>query len=527
MDRLKLGIQGPVVAWQDPWAGPASDRIMRTGTGTVIPSQEPCPGGRELLDALARMGADFYVHHLVPGVDNQALWEDLAATGLECCLGNEYGNINGPWTEGTNRYDPPAELIAPASGACIGVLYDEPEHLQGNADQYRRDVWLPHWALTDGLSLADARLAVEHAARARVGAYRSLGEFPVVSEQVFPTMVHTLARAGMTPCPKVMKESFQSLALATALGAAKQYGRALWICADLWGPDAGPWFTRLPGFPGHSPAELASALRMAYLFAPDRLFVENVDALLRNGPSGLAATEFGAVVETFARGFAPSHPLSWCHGDARPDVAVVASDDGYYGGKARPFGNRLQEPDRRMTSVFEIWHLLSGGRIPAHGSCMHIPGYDFPRHQLKAEVPPGLFPLPDGWVQGPPQMHPLHYPLANVVAYDGYARSQDLEGASLIVAGGSSVSPETLEAIKDRVRDGATAVVARWLAAGPAPRGGTWVVVDSFLEPAAREAAERHVPRDGIWRQRFGDTELRLSARDAQGFELDIEIAPV
>src|SRR5688572_16726979 len=39
--RPSLGIQGPVVAFHDPWAGDASDAVMRTGTGIPIASQDP------------------------------------------------------------------------------------------------------------------------------------------------------------------------------------------------------------------------------------------------------------------------------------------------------------------------------------------------------------------------------------------------------------------------------------------------------------------------------------------------------
>src|SRR5690606_11335438 len=46
---------------------------------------------------------------------------------------------------------------------------------------------------------------------------------PLISEHVFPVMFHAKARAGMDVCPKIMKESFQSLQLATSLGAAQQY----------------------------------------------------------------------------------------------------------------------------------------------------------------------------------------------------------------------------------------------------------------------------------------------------------------
>ncbi|UUZ96508.1 hypothetical protein LJK87_20715 [Paenibacillus sp. P25] len=469
--RPKLGIQGPVVAWQDPWAGEASERIMRTGTGSILPSQDPKPEPDAFLNALQGLGADFYVHHVAPGLEGYAaLLQDIAEAGMDLCLGNEYGNINGPWTDGTNRYDVPDEAVLQAaqSGRCIGSLYDEPEHLQINAGQYRKDGWFPHWADTDGLSLGAARDRVERSAASQVRHVESLMEraglasrpsMPLISEQVFPTMFHTLARAGMDLCPKIMKESFQSLQLATALGAAKQYGKALWICADLWGPDTGAWFTRLPGFPGHSPQEFDSALKLGYLMGPTHLFVENIDVLLKHTGSGFFRTEFGEVWESFVRGFVREHPLTWYHAMAEPDIAVIHSDDSNYGQNRRLFGDRtLPESELKDTqSLFAVWHLLSRGAIPAHGSCMHIPGYRFPRHTLKKEVPPERFPLEQGYTGGDREpVHPLFYPVRNVLAFDHRVRAETLGRPRLALVCGSALSAETLAALIRRAEEGAS-----------------------------------------------------------------------
>ena len=253
---------------------------------------------------------------------------------------------------------------------------------------------------------------------------------PVLAEQVFPVMFHTLARAGMTPAPKVMKESFQPLQLGTALGAAVQYDRELWICADLWGPDIGPWLTRAPGFPGHSPAEFASALRLAYLFAPTRLFVENIDVLVRHRGSGaFERTAHGEVWREFVRDFVPRHPLHWSHRDARADIALVHADDSDFGRGHRPFGNRDATAPATSRSVFAAWHALSHGQLPDHGSCLHIPGYDFPRHELDA-VPRSQFPLEAG-AAAQTHLHGLFQATRSVLVFDEHVRSDQLADAGL------------------------------------------------------------------------------------------------
>ncbi|MGG1514176.1 hypothetical protein ABE504_02105 [Paenibacillus oryzisoli] len=539
----KLGIQGPVLAWQDPWAGDSSDEIMRTGTGMIYLSQDPPPTGKRFVEALQGLGAEFYVHHMMPGLEGHSeMLQDMVRSGMDVCLGNEYGNINGPWVEGTNRWDVPDEAIVEAarSGRLIGLLYDEPEHLQINAGQYRKDGWHPHWGATDGLSLEASYQHLVASVSARTDHVRKLAEkhslnpaqFPLVSEHVFPVMFHAKARAGMDICPKIMKESFQALQLGTALGAAKQYGRSMWICADLWGPDIGRWFTRTSGFPGHSPEEFESALRMGYLMGPSHLFVENVDVLLHHKGNSFAKTAYGDVWERFVKDFVPNHPLGWTHHEASPDIVLIHSEDSNYGQNARLYGNRELEPAESTKSIFAAWHLLSQGSIPAHGSCMHIPGYTFPRHELKQRVTPEGYPLPSGCAELPQtSMHTLFDPVNNVVVFDEHVRDDQLGSPKLIIAAGSRLSGDTLNTLQRRAEQGTVVIIAEWLA--PAgmkesrrfPGGGVWLVTNDFLSDDARETAAPYLGTGDCWKQRFGDAEVRFYKADPTGCTLHAEIS--
>ena len=538
--RPRLGIQGSVLAWLDPWAPASSNQLMRTGTGRIYPPQDPTPSPEAFSALLAEMGADFYLHHVFPSLEgHEQLLQSMERAGIDLCLGNEYGNINGPWVEGTNRYDVPDEAVASAarSGRLIGLLYDEPAHLQINAAQYRKDGWYPHWGATDGLGLEEASRKVVEAARRRVEHVRALlaregvdpESAPLVAEHVFPVMFHVHARAGMDPCPKVMKEEFQPLQLGTALGAAKEYGRGLWICADLWGPDAGPWFTRISGFPGHSPQEFASALRMAYLMGPTHLFVENVDALVRFTGERFERTAFGEVWEEFVRRWVPENPLTWSHLDARPDIAIVHSDDSNYGQNERLFGDRQSGPEKSQ-SIFHVWHLISHGTIPAHGSCMHIPGFDFPRHRLRKAVPVEEFPLASGC--GPElagSMHPLFYPVNNALAFDEHVREEHLEGARLIFLAGSRSTDGAIAAALAQAERGACVVAAEWLLP-PSLRKtkrmgeGLWLVTQDFLAGEVREAVAPYLGDPACWRQCFGGVEICIRPADSSGFTLDFEV---
>ena len=541
---MKFGMQGTVIGWQDPWAPEASDRVMRTGTGSIYPSQDPPPAPKPFMDYLKHLQTDFYVHHVFPGLEGQAqLLADAREYGIELCLGNEYGNINGPWVPGTNRYDLPDEHIreAAASGMLCGLLYDEPEHLQINAGQYRKDGWFPHWgaAANPGQTATPAQLeatmvdAVSDRVRHVEGLLPGKGpSMPLVAEHVFPVMFHAHARAGMALCPKIMKESFQPLQLVTALGAAKQYGRAMWICADLWGPDVGTWPIRTPGFPGHSPAEFESALRMGYYMGPTHLFVENIDALASFDGTQFRNTVFGDIWEAFIRDYVPAHPLGWSHEDAEADIVLIHGDDSNYGQQERPYGHRDSPMPETSQSVFAAWHLLSHGTIPAHGSCLHIPGYDFPRHTLKRQVDAARFPLPGGLaLTEPPPVHPLFQPVRSTLVLDGYASAEQLGNPELIVVAGSEVSEGTLQAVRRKAEAGAAVLIADWLVPKPwqaAQRfagGGAWLPCSDFLGDNAREFAAPYLGSTDYWTQRFCGAEVRITNRDSAGFELDFEVS--
>lgn len=536
--RPLLGIQGPVLSWVDPWAGDASDEIMRTGTGRLIDSQDPAPTPAEFIQLLQDYQADFYVHHVIPTlVGQQSMVADTAAAGIGLVLGNEYGNINGWFAAGRNRYDLPPDVIAAAAAAgnLLGVQYDEPEHLQMNANQYHKEAWLPHFGDCEGMEAAQAVAAIHNEASQLVERIRhdaGTANVSVLAEYVFPVLFHTLARAGFSPSPKILKESFQPLQLGTSLGAALQYQREFWICVDLWGPDIGPWFTRAPGLPGHSAKEFASALRLGYFFSPAGLFVENVDGLARHlGDGEFRATEFGEAWLEFVRDFVPANPVPWSHRDAAPRVALVHAEDSNFGRGDRPFGKRHDTAPERSHTVFQAWHLLSHGQIPAHGSVQHIPGFDdHPRSRL-SPVPRSEFPLVGGAPEtmGETSMHSLFQPGNSVLAFDENVGAADVSRAELIVAVGSRLPERTLGMLRDQARDGATVAVAEWLA-GPhrvneTIGDGRWVVFEDILKDSdVAEAVAPHIGNPDVWTQRFGDKELHIQTKDGDPNDLHFEI---
>lgn len=536
VQRTRIGIQGSVMGWDDPFAPEASRTIMRTGEGRMLGPQDPQPTAEAFLELLRSLGADFYLHHAMPGAaETDRLLAVVDATGLDLLLGNEYGNINGPFDATCNRFDLPVAEVgrAHATGRLLGLLYDETEHLQLHPDvllnnhpeEAVRNPRRHQWAQVDGMTLQESEDAVAEAVRARIAGYG--GGVTLYGEHVFPVMQHALARGGMNPCPKILKEEFASVQLATALGAAKEYGRKLGICVDFWGQDVGEWFTRLWGFPGHSPAEYRSALELAWLMGPDLLFTENADILARSTGQAFQLTEFGDIHAEFVRRFVPKHPRDYGHAQADPDIVLIRSDDTEWGMELHPYGNSSLSFDYRSRTPFRALHLLSRGSVPANGILYFLPQYTYhsglyPRSDEALQA----LPLPGGVGRGlGTRTHRLFHPLDNLLVLDERADARAIGRPGLIVLTGTRMTPQCLSAVAERVRDGATCVAMRWLVPDEWPLQrrdgqGRWIVVDDLECDIVEEAFALFLGEPGVWRQRFGDTEVRLYDPTGDGVTL-------
>ncbi|QJD81998.1 hypothetical protein [Cohnella herbarum] len=141
--------------------------------------------------------------------------------------------------------------------------------------------------------------------------------------------------------------------------------------------------------------------------------------------------------------------MEWSHSEANADIVFIYADDSNYGQNERLYGNRHLRAEDASLSVFQVWHLLSHGTIPAHGSCMFISRYSFPRHQLKANTAADRFPLERGTVfEAEHRVHSLFDPMNNVLVFDETVTEQELGQPKLIVVAGSRLSVETLTAVR-------------------------------------------------------------------------------
>lgn len=524
---MKFGVQNSVIAWDDPWHRESCKTMMRTGEGAWFPSQDRPPEKREFLDCIKNvLGVDFYVHHVMPNdAEISELIQDLDEYGIDYILANEFGNANKFYTEGTNRYDISPELIqkAATSKHFLGLLYDETEHLQLNNLIYQKNPHLFQWGNPNGLPVD----AMEENLVENVRRFVRKAGCPVYGEVLFATLYHAFNRAGMRLSAKAIKEIWQPMQFAVALGAARQYGIPLSITVDLWGPDVGNWFTRIWGFPGHSPEEFEAGLRMAYYLSPEIMFVENCDALLWH-KEGFVLTPFGEVYRNFIEEYREKK-LPYSANDAVAEIAVIRSEDGLFSRKGTFYGKGLYGadapmPDEKACSFFDVMHVLSHGQLPSDGSTPYLTGHDvfpsarYPRDGKTMQT----FPLEQGVQTNEPLTHTLFMPLNNVLVFDSFAGYDCLEESRLIILCGSRISEGTAKAVLRRAEEGAKVIAANWFR-GQLP-GWKIKFVHDFAGAEFLREAEPFIGTNTEWKIRFSDYQLRITnpSRDKISLKIDL-----
>lgn len=489
----RVGLQAAALGWDDPFTPGLCEKWWRTGEGRGFVPQDPVPTPAVLVGYLKGIGVNFYLHPVIPiDANYRAIASFAEETGIDLLIGNEMGTINGSFTTATNRFDPDLAAFRAdsESGRVLGVVYDETEHLQIHPDQYARRFTrgtTPYqWGEPNDCGICMGTMRAM--AATVVGRYAPRS---VLHEFVFPSLVHTLAAGGFVPTPKLLKESWTALHLAVAAGAALQYGRNLGVCVDLWGPDVGPWFTRLWSSPGHSPREFASILEFAGALAPSFLYVENMDSLCRSTGETLVDTEFGEVFRSWRRR-TQGDPMPVCDpATLRPTIAVVYADRGDV---AVGHPNPLHPGGETGRSFFEAMHLLTHGFSPVNASTLHFSGIEVPAGRF-ARNEDALADLPKPWGEAERRVHRPFCPMNNAVVFDEYVDLSRFPTLAAVIVVGDIVPSETIDRVVDASRTGADCVVARGtLPAGSRPTESRHlIVVDSVLDPRSREMLSRHL----------------------------------
>lgn len=559
---------------------------FRIGVESTLPGQDDwfatiygCWFGKYFSEAslgmaLREVGAQFTLFYdsLAPGKPNacQRITEMCQRLQLPFLFNNTYGDIYGPWLPGTGRASYNAAQLeqAAASGLFRGVIWDEVEHRQLHGVDTGQQ---PYFFSARGLSPVECYDKMVQVVSEIVSGYAAHGAASV-AEMVFPVLMHELARAGMHPAPKVLKESFNPLMLAIGMGAAQQYQRELWAVADLWGliPFWGSLFTGpWEGAPSHSPDEYLSTLLLCYWLGLDAIYTEGLYNLIvpihttedewrdlnehpirhRGGENplvmnyrkkGYVLTAYGKMHRWFSREYVPTHARPYTFRDVKPEVAVVCLPDSTWARRgcspnassAELFGPGGPAKEARHEALLDVVHVLTHGVVPREGLTMHNEPFASRNRAVAAQVEaasdPTVYPYDD--------FHSGFCPLNGVVFYDHRVSLELLQGIPLIICTGEIIEGATQQAIRECVRAGARCLALPHLlpevAGSLEPEGalhiaegaGEYLFTYDMNSAAAREFMQPHLGAADEVHYRFSDYDIALKPSEGDERRLSVKL---
>ncbi|MCL2815296.1 MAG: hypothetical protein FWD23_11915 [Oscillospiraceae bacterium] len=482
-------------------------------------------------DILKRLGARFIVWH-TEGFGSVEAEEQKAGIAMKQCekngiyflcnveIANWFPKVVGPdghdWAngeDGCHYFRFPDKVLAAynSSPYFAGVVYDEAEHMQIN----RNWIWengkkndMPFFSDTNEKSFQQAFDGfVEYGARVADG-YFQKGTPYLITEHVWPALFHAFASMGFTPAYKQLKESWSNIWAVMALGAARQYGRELWTCIDLW---------HLGDYPGHSPEELKYNMIFAYLIGCDKAYVENLSyegSLYSNRDGADVLSRHGETVEWFSGEYLKNNKRTYTHRDYMPSVAVIRFDDtdgGQNDGSYWPeklLGSYTLKSNEMTREWLKAWHTITHGTTSTDALCWNY-------YKPEANIP-----------------HRSFAPCNSPVVYDENVGLEDLETLELAFLCGLTISETTLKSVSAMVKEnGLTAVAGKRFApvefAALYNKGtsefadgkGRWIITDDMASGEVYAAVKPLLGNEGEMVYRFKDRTLVLKiSEDGNSF---------
>lgn len=522
-------------------AAQAPDPPAKTAPFTIgieLPSQAPMP--RPVETALRDLGIGYVGFYVANTPQTEGPEADTTAEMLAVCR-----RLGVKFTLDCHHRNPSPESVRAAARlgpSFQGVLVDELTHIRLLYPEFRPpsgDEMLADSARFRDLLEADAQT---QAGLERLNRhFTELGAPRVVATEVWPTLLHTDARAGMTPCPKICKEFYSPVSLAVGMGAALEYGRDLWVDVDLW------YFALIPGHPAD---EVRANLELAYWLGADQAYLEGCGYnLFPAGKQGFPfslltvvdadryqLTPHGEMLKDFCTRYLPAHRRDWTFRDVQPEMAIVRFDDTDVGQKSwgvdKLFGSPNLKPDRDTAAWLGLWNVLTWGKTGADGIAWFKPSVKHPgdNPRYHRDITPSYLTEPAS------MEHRFFVPLNGVVVFDDRVPYERLKGIPVLFVTGKHVSAATMAAIRRCVAEGALCVAWGPLAAqnGFADwRGGVQVVrrgkgrfvlTDDFQSPETVRHYRRFLGRPDEIRYRFAGRTVTL--KRVTDNSVDVRVTP-
>lgn len=497
--------------------------------GLELPSEVPMPASVE--DGLQNIGVNYVNFYTAASIGNYFTVENISASRQQAMaeamvkLCERAGFAFSPSLHWKDIPDPTLAFYG-RNRSCLCVVMDEGEHVrQLNWHEYGEKFGITPWAKVDGLSLHAAYEGTLEGLRKTREHYKSFGLDTLVT-CVWPVMFHTISRAGIGIACKVQGMSYAPVSVAIALGAARQYNTPFWVCLEMWSQCNGD------ALPSHSPEEFRANLLFAYWMGVDHIYVEgagwnSLPAGRQGVPWNLVSyqaenryrlTEYGRILRWFCREYVPEHPRDYTFREVAPEIVIVRFPDTcwgqrYSGWPDNLYGARNLHSDAATEAWFRIWKLLTYGVTGDDG-------ITYCKYRIGKELAP--FNLDHSPVPQNVKAHTFFSPLNNVVVYDHLVSETLLEPAKLIFLTGAEISPESLKAVANRVRAGATCVALPSLVEPLSlhePGGrpvvvtsgkGKWVITEDFDGPEVLAQVKPFLGDARQIRYRFGKHEVRF-----------------
>lgn len=514
--------------------------------GIELPSQVSVPAPLEA--ALKEMGIsyiNFYINTSVKPENSP----DMPAKEVNNAMMDLADRLKLDYSISCHISDPPDECVRDAvargkeSSRFRGVVFDELEHI--------RLLQYGMYGTKDYAPIADPDKfkSLDQAYTESVAGFKklkdkfvALGCDDVVSTHIWPVMHHVSAPGGFTVCPKICKELYSPVSLAIGLGAAKQYGRSLWVDIDLWHYDL---------IPGHTAEEYKSNLMLAYWLGADVVYTEGSGYnLYPAGKQGIPfsmmtqinttdyqLTPLGETLRWFCKEYVPSHPRPWTFRDIKPSVAIIRFEDSCHGQRfIEPvdhlYGSSNLHSDEDTEAWLPLWNLLTMGKTGRDGlTYFKVPyaayGYQRP---VQSGVAQSIASRP---LQA--EAHKFFSPLNGVVVYDHLVGYDLLKGIPMLAVTGKQISAETMDAVRKCVQEGAICLFWAPLAKKNGfkyskepvvvvPEGkGRFVLTNDFQLPVVWQNVWNLIGKPDEIRYQFGDKTVTLKRITDNEVAVDID----